>query len=55
MDKLEDWCIGKTVAEVIAMQLTEKGVATDVDLVAGCTVHINDQLVALEKAAASAR
>ena len=54
-DKLEDWCIGKTVAEVIAMQLTEKGVATDVDLVAGCTVHINDQLVALEKAAASAR
>jgi len=26
-----------------------------VDLVAGCTVHINDQLVALEKAAASAR
>ena len=55
MDKLEDWCIGKTVAEVVAMQLTEKGVATDVDLVAGCTVHINDQLVALEKAAASAR
>ena len=55
MDKLEDWCIGKTVAEVLATPLTEKGVATDVDLVAGCTVHINDQLVSLEKAAASAR
>ena len=55
MDKLEDWCIGKTVAEVVAMQLTEKGVATDVDLVAGCTVHINDQLEALAKAVANAK
>ena len=55
MDKLEDWCIGKTVAEVLATELNENGKATDVDLVAGCTVHINDQLVALEKAAASAR
>ena len=55
MDKLEDWCIGKTVAEVLAMELNEKGAATDADLVSGCTVHINDQLVSLQKAAASAR
>jgi len=55
MDKLEDWCIGKTVAEVLATPLTEGGNPTDVDLVAGCTVHINDQLISLEKAAASAR
>ena len=55
MDKLEDWCIGKTVEQVLAMELNEKGVATDADLVSGCTVHINDQLVSLEKAAASAR
>ena len=55
MDKLEDWCIGKTVADVLATPLTEGGNPTDVDLVAGCTVHINDQLVSLEKAAASAR
>lgn len=55
MDKLEDWCIGKTVAEVLAMELNEKGVPTDADLVSGCTVHINDQLVSLQKAAASAR
>ena len=55
MDKLEDWCIGKTVAEVLATPLTEGGNPTDVDLVAGCTVHINDQLVSLAKAAASAR
>ena len=46
---------GKTVAEVLAMPLNEKGVPTDADLVSGCTVHINDQLVSLEKAAASAR
>ena len=55
MDKLEDWCIGKTVEEVLATPLTEGGNPTDVDLVAGCTVHINDQLVSLQKAAASAR
>ena len=55
MDKLEDWCIGKTVEEVLSTPLNEKGVPTDADLVAGCTVHINDQLVSLQKAAASAR
>ena len=55
MDKLEDWCIGKTVEQVLAMELNEKGVPTDADLVSGCTVHINDQLVSLQKAAASAR
>jgi len=55
MDKLEDWCIGKTVEEVLATPLTEGGNPTDVDLVAGCTVHINDQLGSLQKAAASAR
>lgn len=55
MNALEDWCVGKTVAEVLATPLNEKGAATDVDLVAGCTVHINDQLKALEKAAANAK
>lgn len=55
MDKLEDWCIGKTVEQVLSMELNEKGVPTDADLVSGCTVHINDQLVSLQKAAASAR
>lgn len=55
MNALEDWCVGKTVAEVLATPLNEKGAATDVDLVSGCTVHINDQLKALEKAAANAK
>lgn len=55
MEALSAWCVGKTVAEVLAMPLNEKGVSTDADLVSGCTVHINDQLAALEKAAANAQ
>jgi len=55
MDALSAWCIGKTPAEVITMGLDEGGHATDVDLLAGCTVHINDQLVAFEKAVANAK
>ncbi|MBQ7786423.1 MAG: hypothetical protein IJ381_09825 [Clostridia bacterium] len=55
MEALSAWCIGKTPAEVITMSLDEGGHATDVDLLAGCTVHINDQLVAFEKAVANAK
>ena len=51
---LEAWCIGKTVAEVLAAPLNN-GYPTDVDLVAGCTMGISDYLVALEKAAALAK
>ena len=55
MEALSAWCVGKTVAEVLAMPLTEGGNPTDADLASGCTVHINDQLVSLEKAAANAK
>ena len=55
MTALESWCIGKTVEEVLATPLDESGKATDADLVSGCTVHINAQLKALEKAAANAK
>ena len=55
MEALAAWCVGKTPAEVLGMTLTEKGNATDVDLLTGCTVHINDQLVALERAVAAAK
>ena len=55
MEAFSAWCVGKTPAEILATPLNEKGVATDVDLVAGCTVHINDQLVAFEKAVANAK
>ena len=40
---------GKTVEEVVA------GAADDVDLKAGCTVGIDSQLVALQKAAEAAK
>ena len=46
--------VGKTVEEITGMTL-EAGVATDADLVSGCTVHITDQLAALAKAAAAAK
>ena len=49
MAALEAWCVGKTVEEVVA------GAADDVDLKAGCTVGIDSQLVALQKAAAAAK
>lgn len=55
MTALESWCIGKTVEEILATPLDESGKATDADLVSGCTVHINAQLKALEKAAANAK
>lgn len=55
MDALEAWCTGKTAEEVLSMELDEKGKATDVDLLTGCTVHINDQLEALRKAVDTAK
>ena len=55
MDALSAWCVGKTLDEVLAVELDESGHTTDVDLLTGCTVHINDQLVALEKAVKSAK
>ncbi len=49
MDALAAWCIGKTVEEVLTLS------ADDADLKAGCTVYIGTHLMALEKAAASAK
>lgn len=55
MEVLSAWCVGKTPAEILATPLDEGGHPTDADLVSGCTVHINDQLVAFEKAVAAAK
>ena len=49
MDALEDWCIGKTIEEVLT------GSADDADLKAGCTVYAGNLLKALEKAVANAK
>lgn len=37
-DALEAWVIGKTRAEIEAMEMDEEGHTTDADLLAGCTV-----------------
>ena len=44
MDALEDWCIGKTLEEVL------NGAVEDADLKAGCTVYNGNMLMALQKA-----
>ena len=55
MDALEAWCVGKTPAEVLGMAFGPDGKPTDADLTSGCTIYINDQLKALEKAVAAAK
>ena len=50
----EEYCIGKTVAEVAATEVNpENGhvAESEVDLVAGCTMNINDFVAVLNKAA----
>ena len=57
----ENWCIGKTVADVLGMPVMDRGdgshthVPTDVDLAAGCSISLGDHFKALEKAAADAK
>ena len=53
----EEYCIGKTVAEVAATEVNpENGhvAESEVDLVAGCTMNINDFVAVLNKSAAPA-
>ena len=58
---LEDWCIGKTLAEVLSMKTFDRGdgihtmVPDEADLKTGCTITVGDYLAALQKAAAVAK
>ena len=58
---LEQWCIGKTVEEVLNMPTYDKGdghhtcVPDDADLKTGCTIDVGAELAALAKAAANAK
>lgn len=52
MEALAAWCVGKTVEEAVSMATAEGG---DADLLAGCTVSISDQMVALVKAVNAAK
>jgi hypothetical protein len=51
MDALEAWCVGKTVEEAVAGANS----GTDADLLAGCTITVDDYMAALTKAAANAK
>ena len=56
-----DWCVGKTVDEVLGMPTYDKDdghhtcVPDDVDLKASCTIDVGDFFEALTKAAANAK
>ena len=60
-EALEDWCVGKTVEEVVTMPTYDKGdghhtqVPDDVDLKTGCTIDMGSFLDALQKAADNAK
>lgn len=51
----ENWCIGKTVEEVLGLELGEDGRAVDADIKATCSIIVADLVKALELAAAQAR
>ena len=60
-EALEDWCVGKTVKEVVTMPTYDKGdghhtqVPDDVDLKTGCTIDMGSFLDALQEAADNAK
>jgi hypothetical protein len=47
---LEEWMVGKTVAEIKGLSLTEEGAPDDVDLAALVTITVTDYIAAVEKA-----
>ena len=47
---LEDWMVGKTVEEIVGMELTEKGSPAAEDLKSSVTVSVSSYLDALQKA-----
>ena len=51
---LEDWMVGKTIDEVMGMQMTD-GVPADADLTSSVTIHVGDYLNAVKKAADNAK
>ena len=58
---LEDWCVGKTLEEVLGMKTFDRGdgshtmVPDEADLKAGCTITVGDYLKALANAVADAQ
>lgn len=52
---LEDWMVGKTIEEVMALQLSAEGVPAEADLTSSVTIHVGDYLKAVQKAVANAQ
>ena len=52
---LEDWMVGKTVAEITALDLLDDGAPDDADLVTSVTMTVTSYLKALEEAYSLAR
>ena len=52
---LEDWMVGKTIDEVMALSVTAEGTTDDPDLTSSVTLHVGDYLKAVQKAAANAK
>ena len=52
---LEDWMVGKTIDEVMGMQMSDEGTPADADLTSSVTIHVGDYLNAVKKAADNAK
>jgi predicted small lipoprotein YifL/predicted DNA-binding ribbon-helix-helix protein len=52
---LEDWMVGKTIDEVMALSMTSEGTTDDPDLTSSVTIHVGDYLKAVQKAVANAK
>ncbi len=52
---LEDWMTGKTIEEIMAMQLDAEGKTAEADLTSSVTIHVTDYLNAVQKAVANAQ
>jgi hypothetical protein len=46
--------VGKTVDQVMAMQLSAEGTPSEPDLTSSVTIHVGDYLKAVQKAVANA-
>lgn len=51
----EDWCVGKTVEEVLGLELGADGKILDADIKTSCSIIVSDLVKALERAVAEAR
>jgi len=54
-DAFAKYCVGKTLAEVKGIAVSDKGVATVADLTSSCTIGVTDFVSAIDKAVTNAQ